>query len=131
MTTMVWVYLGYLIICILVTLLVASTLQKHGPLFMAGKEKDASPLIHAKTHLMVVGFYLLSLGLIGFALRFGGDATDAKTAIEILGTKIGGIIFVIGFMHFVMIGVFALSRKAHVKESSVRTAKAVMTHIDG
>ncbi|MFK7770159.1 MAG: hypothetical protein AB8B55_23315 [Mariniblastus sp.] len=107
MTTMVWVYLGYLIVCVLVTVFVARTLRIHGPVYMAERSSDTSPLVKAKTHLMVVGFYLITFGTVGFALRYGGDASDAKTAIELLSTKLGGVIFAIGFFHFVMVGLFA------------------------
>ena len=107
MSTMVWVYLGYLAVCILITLFVARTLRIHGSVYMSERSNEASPLIKAKTHLMVVGFYLITFGTVGFALRYGGDATDAKTAIELLSTKLGGVIFAIGFFHFVMIGMFA------------------------
>lgn len=110
MTTMVWVYLGYLIVCVLVTLMVARTLKIHGPVFMSGKGEEKSPLVKAKTHLMVVGFYLVTLGLIGTALRFGGEAIDATTAIELLSTKIGLMVLAIGFMHFIMVGLFANAR---------------------
>ena len=130
MTTMVWVYLGYLAICILVTLLVARTLRKYGPVFIAGDEADTSPLVRAKTHLMIVGFYLITLGLVGFALRYGGEATDAKTAIEILSTKIGGMIFVIGFMHFSMVATFVAARNNHLAETSVRMAKPLKSFND-
>lgn len=124
MTTMVWVYLGYLVICILVTLLVARALRMHGPVFMAGKDSNETPLIRAKTHLMIVGFYLITLGLIGFALRYGGSATDARTAIELLSTKVGGMVFVIGFMHFIMVAVFA-SLRSENHEGGYAVAKPV------
>ena len=119
MTTMVWVYLSYLVICIFVTLIVAKALQRHGPVFMAGKDANESPLIHAKTHLMIVGFYLVTLGLIGFALRHGGSATDAKTAIEVLSTKVGGMVFVIGFMHFAMVAIFGSLRNSENEDDLV------------
>ena len=105
MTTMVWVYLAYVTACLLVTALVARTLREHGPEIMAGKH-SVSPLIKAKTHLMVVGFYLLALGLTGFVLKMGGNAVDATSAIEILSTKIGGMVLVIGVLHFAMFGTF-------------------------
>lgn len=111
MTTMVWVYLAYLIVCVLITFMVAKTLRTHGPVFMSGKDHEASPLIKAKTHLMVVGFYLVTLGMVGCALRFGGNAFDATTAIELLSTKIGGVVLVIGVMHFLMVAVFAAARR--------------------
>ncbi len=114
MTTMVWVYIGYLATCILVTALVAKTLREHGPAIMAGKA-DASPLTKAKTHLMVVGFYLLALGLTGFVLKIGGTATDATSAIEVLSTKIGGMVLVIGLLHLAMFGTFASAGGAKPK----------------
>ena len=119
MTTMVWVYLGYLVICIFVTLFVARALRQHGPVFMAGKDSIETPLVRAKTHLMIVGFYLVTLGLIGFALRHGGSATDAKTAIEVLSTKVGGMVFVIGFMHFAMVAIFGSLRNPEKNEGLV------------
>jgi len=116
MTTMVWVYLAYLLACILITALVARTLREHGPEIMAGKE-SVSPLIRAKTHLMVVGFYLLALGLTGFVLKVGGTAADATSAIEILSTKIGGMALVIGVLHFAMFGTFASNAKHNLSHS--------------
>ena len=107
MTTMICVYLGYLIVCVLVAVAVARALRIHGVVYMTERSSDSGTLIKAKTHLMVVGFYLLTLGTVGVALRYGGTADDARSAIELLSTKIGFIIFVIGFMHFVMIGLFA------------------------
>lgn len=106
MTTMVWVYLGYLAVCILITVFVARTLRIHGATYITERSKDNSPLVKAKTHLMVVGFYLVTFGTVGLALRFGGNATDARTAIEILSSKLGTVIFIIGFFHFLMVGLF-------------------------
>jgi len=123
MTTMVWVYLGYLAACIFITVLVARTLREHGPAIMAGKDESVSPLIKAKTHLIVVGFYLLTLGLIGFALRIGGHANDATSAIEVLSTKIGGMVLAIGILHLAIFGSF--SRNHSDERVSVDTAKLV------
>ena len=106
MTTMVWVYLGYLAVCILITVFVARTLRTHGAIYITERSKDNSTLVKAKTHLMVVGFYLVTLGTVGLALRFGGNATDTRTAIEILSMKLGIVILIIGFFHFVMVGLF-------------------------
>ena len=123
---MVWVYLGYLTVCILVAMLVARALRIHGPALMSGKDENRSPLIKAKTHLMVVGFYLITLGLIGCALRFGGNAVDATTAIELLSTKIGGMVLAIGVMHFLMVAVFAKARPLPPTRSSFRNLGEVV-----
>ena len=124
-TTMVWVYLVYLAICIFVAAIVARTLRNHGAVFMAGKDSGDSPLVRAKTHLLVVGFYLVTLGVIGFALRYGGDAVDAKTAIEILSTKIGGMVLMIGVMHFLMVAIFASIRRESYSPPNYIVAKTV------
>jgi hypothetical protein len=126
---MVWVYLGYLAVCIFITVLVARTLRNHGPVFMAGKDSEESPLVKAKTHLMVVGFYLITLGLVGVALRYGGNAVDAKSAIEILSTKIGAMVFVIGFMHFLMVGAFAMARKRSLGRTAYAIAAPTSNHL--
>ena len=118
MTTMIWVYLGYLAVCIFVTLFVARTLSNHGPVFMSGKNTNVSPLIKAKTHLLVVGFYLIAFGFIGCALKYGGNVNDPTAAIELLSAKIGAIVLAIGFMHFVMVWVFACIRTDEPKKTS-------------
>lgn len=125
MTTMVWAHLAYLAICIGVTIWVAGTLKKFGPIFMSNAESDPSPLVKAKTHLLVVGFYLINLGLIGFALRFGGHAVDAQSAIELLSTKIGVIVVGIGFMHFVMVASFGAARKSGILDAKAATRPTV------
>ncbi len=129
MTTMVWVYLAYLSVCIFITVLVARTLRTHGPVFMAGKESEESPLVRAKTHLMVVGFYLITFGIVGVALRYGGDAVDTKSAIEILSTKIGAMVFAIGFMHCLMVAVFAMARKRSLGRPAYTIAVPATNHM--
>lgn len=110
MDTMIWVYLGYLIICVLITTLVARTLRMHGPVFISGKSDSPTPITRAKTHLLIVGFYLMCIGLISYTLSYGQQATDAKSGIELMSSKVGGMILFIGLMHFLMVWVFAAIR---------------------
>ncbi|MEL7499253.1 MAG: hypothetical protein AAFN77_16720 [Planctomycetota bacterium] len=112
MDTMIWVYLSYLLATILVTILVARTLAKQGAVFITGTDTTPSPITKAKTHLLVVGFYLMCVGLITFCLRQGDAATDAKSGIELFSTKVGGMVLFIGVMHFLMVWVFASMRRA-------------------
>ena len=110
--TMVFTHLSYLAISIAVTVFVARTLKEHGAIFMTGDDKP-TPLVRAKSHLLIVGFYLINLGMIALALKYGGDAIDTKTAIEVVSTKLGGIILGIGFMHFLMMALFAGERSVN------------------
>jgi hypothetical protein len=104
-------HLSYLAISVAVTVFVARTLKEHGAVFMTGDGEDPSPLVKAKSHLLIVGFYLINFGMIALALKYGGEAINAKSAIEIVSTKTGGIILGIGFMHFMMMALFAGERQ--------------------
>lgn len=112
MTTMVWTYLFYLTICVAITIWVAKTLHRYGVAFVTSGHEASAELINAHAHLLIVGYYLLSIGAISFALRYGGKADDATTAIEVLSTKVGGIVLGIGALHFAMMTVFAKMRRA-------------------
>lgn len=111
MTTIAWTYVAYLIVCVGITVWVGQTLRKYGPAFLKDGEDDRE-LSAALSHLLVVGFYLVNLGVISFALKIDGAAHDVQTAIELVSTKIGTILVVLGAMHFVILAIFAKVRKA-------------------
>lgn len=102
MTTMLWTHAIYLTISAAVTVWVGRTLQKHGKVFATtGREKHPE-LVDSFSRLLVVGFYLLNFGAINIGLRYGGVATGAETAIEILSMKIGTVLLVLGVVHLLM-----------------------------
>jgi hypothetical protein len=78
---------------------VARTLHKNGRIFrgqLSGNEKLADSV----NHLLVVGFYLINVGFVTLALRFGVTAATVQNALESLSTKVGLVLLVLGFMHF-------------------------------
>jgi hypothetical protein len=111
MTTMVWTYAVYLLLCVAVTIWVAETLRHRGKVFATDGRNENTDLIDAFTHLLVVGFYLINLGAICLALKYGGKAIDIQTAVEILSTKVGLILLALGVMHFAIVAVFSKARK--------------------
>lgn len=112
MTTMVWAYVGYLTVCVGVTIWVGRTLRKNGRVFVTGGlEEENAEHGDSFAHLLVVGFYLINFGVISFALKYGGRASDAQTAIELLSTKVGLILVVLGVMHFMIIGSLSSARR--------------------
>lgn len=108
MSPVVVTYLVYVPLTVGLTYWVARTLSRNGALFLrevfAGDERMAG----AVNHLLVVGFWLINLGYVALALRTGADVPDARTAIETLATKVGGVLLVLGVMHF--LNLFVLSR---------------------
>ena len=62
-------------------------------------------------HLLVVGFYLINIGFVTLALKYGDKAVDAQTALEILSSKVGFVLVVLGAMHFFNLLVFSKMRR--------------------
>ena len=62
-------------------------------------------------HLLVVGFYLINIGYITLALRYGDKPHTLQEGIEFLSTKVGLVLLVLGVMHFLNIYVFNHMRR--------------------
>src|SRR5437879_12712146 len=84
-----WTYIAYLLISVALTIWVARTLHKNGRIFLVDSLLGNEPLADSVNHLLVVGFYLINIGFVTLALKYGDKATDARTALEILSTKVG------------------------------------------
>src|SRR2546429_518075 len=102
----VWTYLVYLGISVALTVWVARTLHKNGRIFLVDSFLGNEPLADSVNHLLVVGFYLMNIGFVTLALKYGDKATDAQTALEILSSKVGLVLVVLGVMHFFNLFVF-------------------------
>jgi hypothetical protein len=107
----VWTYLAYLAISVGLTIWVAKTLHKNGRIFLVDSFLGNEPLADSVNHLLVVGFYLINIGFVTLALKYGDKATDAQTALEILSSKVGMVLVVLGIMHFFNLFVFSKMRR--------------------
>jgi hypothetical protein len=61
--------------------------------------------------LLVVGFYLINIGYVTLALKYGERPTDSAQAIEVLSTKVGLVLLVLGGMHFFNLYIFSKVRR--------------------
>jgi hypothetical protein len=107
----VWTYLAYLAISVALTIWVARTLHKNGRIFLVDSFLGNEPLADSVNHLLVVGFYLVNIGFVTLALKYGDKATNAQTALEILSSKVGLVLVVLGIMHFFNLFVFSGMRR--------------------
>src|SRR5256714_2176159 len=110
-TATVWMYLAYLATSVALTIWVARTLHKNGRIFLVDSFLGNEPLADSVNHLLVVGFYLINIGFVTLALKYGDKATDAQTALEILSSKVGFVLVVLGIMHFFNLYVFSKLRR--------------------
>jgi hypothetical protein len=103
----VWMYMGYLVLSVGLTIWVATTLSRNGLVFLEDVFAD-SRLARAINQLLVMGFYLLNLGYVTVAMRSSSRIADASAALETLSLKIGWVLLVLGILHFC--NVFFLGR---------------------
>jgi hypothetical protein len=95
-----WSYVAYLLVSVALTVWVARTLHKNGRLFLIDAFHGDEPRADAVNHLLVVGFYLINIGYVTLALKYGDKPDNLRTAIEFLSTKVGLVLVVLGGMHF-------------------------------
>src|SRR5688572_15142964 len=99
-------YLVYLAISLSVTVWVARTLYKNGRVFLVDAFHGNNELAGSVNHLLVVGFYLINVGYVTHALTTDRNIDNFRNAIELVSTKIGTILLVLGAMHFFNLYIF-------------------------
>ncbi len=97
---MLWTYLLYVAISLAATIWVGRSLHGNGRIFLVENFHGREALADSVNHLLLVGFYLINIGFISLALRYGTKPVDLVGAVEFLSTKIGLVIVLLGCMHF-------------------------------
>ena len=71
-----------------------------GRVFLVENFQGQEALADSINHLLLVGFYLVNIGFVALALRYGVKPTNLVGAFEFLSTKVGLVVVVLGLMHF-------------------------------
>ena len=116
------IYSVYLAISIALTIWVARTLHKNGRVFLVDAFHGNQPLADSVNHLLVVGFYLVNIGFVSLALKFGIRPEDGPGAMELLSVKLGRVLLILGAMHFFNLIVFARIRRHGTRGRTVAYA---------
>src|SRR4051812_27620327 len=111
MTVVTSSYIVYLIVSVALTMWVARTLHRNGRVFLVEAFRGNEPVADSVNHLLVVGFYLINIGYVTLALKYGDKPTDAQEAFEFLSTKVGLVLLILGGMHFFNVFNFAKIRR--------------------
>jgi hypothetical protein len=118
-------YFVYLLATISLTIWVARTLFTNGRVFLMEIFDGNITFADSVNKLLVVGFYLINIGYAVSTLRIAREIYSYQTMIEQLGTKIGTIILVLGFMHFLNLFIFfSLRKKMKTPVPTPRVSKA-------
>ncbi len=115
----VWTYLSYIVVSVMLTVWVARTLHRNGRIFLVDAFRGNEPLADSVNHLLVVGFYLINIGYVTLALRYGAKPANLQESIEFLSTKVGLVLLVLGLMHFFNLGVFSNMRRRAMRSPPV------------
>lgn len=98
----------YLVISVVMTIWVARTLHKGGRAFLVRSFHGDEVMADSVNHLLVVGFYLVSLGFIGVSLVTAGETRTTIEALLFVSTRVGAALLALGALH--MLNVYALDR---------------------
>ena len=104
-------YFLYLVISVALTVWVARTLHKNGRVFLVDAFHGNEPLADSINHLLLVGFYLVNIGYVTLALKYGDKPANLEQLLEALSTKVGAVLLILGAMHFFNLFVFSKMRK--------------------
>src|ERR1700733_5874305 len=92
-------YAFYFFISAALTAWVARTLHKNGRYFLVDAFHGNEALADSINHLLLVGFYLINVGYVTLALKYGDQATNLQSLLEALSTKVGAVLLILGAMH--------------------------------
>jgi hypothetical protein len=104
-------YLAYLLISVGLTFAVGQVLSRSGRLFLLDALGGSDGAASGISRLNVVTFYLISLGFVALTMRTSGGSVTARQAIELLVTKIGEVLLVLGVLYLASIAVLTRLRR--------------------
>jgi hypothetical protein len=104
-------YIAYLIISLAVTIGVAQSLFKNGRIFLVDAFHGNEALADSVNRLLLVGFYLINLGYVALALTTDAPLNTPRQSIELVSTKIGVVLVVLGVLHFGNVYIFSRIRR--------------------
>lgn len=99
------VYAIYVAVAVGLTIWLARTLFRNGTVFLEDVFEGSPGLAQAVNHLLVVGFYMLSLGYALYILRATGGM-DAFDATQFLVNRLAVLLVSLAAIHFVNVFVF-------------------------
>jgi hypothetical protein len=110
-TYLIPVYLTYAVVSIGLTVILARVLYRNGAVFLRDVFADSEGMAEAVNNLLVVGFFMLTLGVSFMMLRTGEDLSTATAAVEVLVSKLGILMLTLGTIHFFNVFVFHRIRR--------------------
>ena len=122
-------YIVYLLVSTAVTIWVAHTLHKSGRVFLVEAFHGNDTLADSVNHLLVVGFYLINLGWIVMTLQTQLYLANVRQSMELLSSKVGTVLFVLGLMHMFNVYLFNRFRRRALESAFNARVPMPPTHV--
>lgn len=116
--SIVLAYVIYLAAGIGLTAVVGRALARSGRALLLDVFGDGDALAEAVTRLLVVGFYLLSLGFVALTMGMPDTIDSVGRGVQLLSVKIGELLLVLGAAHFANLGVLSRIRRSRSRTSA-------------
>ena len=100
-------YAVYLAISLAVTLWVARTLHRNGRIFLTDAFHGNATLGDSINKLLVVAFCLVNIGNVVLALSVSDSADTPRQAIELITSKLGWVLVLLGIIQSLDLLVFS------------------------
>ncbi len=114
MSPMVITYALYLVFSLAITFWVGHLLFTNGRVFLIEIFEGNLTLADSANRLMIVGYYLVNAAFVTLALKTTDRATDLVSTIEILSSKVGWVMLVLGVWHLINLFAFSCVRRYDV-----------------
>lgn len=128
MNTVFICYTIYLAASVALTVWVARTLHRNGRIFLVEAFHGNAAMGDAVNHLLVVGFYLINIGYVTLALKYGTKPTTPTEGFEFLSTKLGLVLVVLGGMHFFNMFNFDKMRRKGLRAAPTPVTETPVRH---
>ena len=114
MSPMVITYALYLVFSLAITFWVGHLLFTNGRVFLIEIFEGNLTLADSANRLMIVGYYLVNAAFVTLTLKTADRAVDLVSSVEILSSKIGLVMLVLGIWHFFNLFAFRCVRRYDV-----------------
>jgi hypothetical protein len=105
-------YALYLGLCAALIFWLGRTLHRTGSTFLNDAFAGNLSLVRVVSHLLDVGFYLISIGYVAITYRtFWQIVNSYEAAIEFSVAKLGGFMLILGFAHMFNLLLLAIFRR--------------------
>lgn len=112
-------YLVYLATSVVLTLWVGRSLHSGGRRFLVDVMNDDG-LADSVNHLLLVGFYLVNLGIAALVINTAGEMRSAADVVQTAATQLGMVMLVLGTIHFTNLYVLHRIRRSSIADAYAR-----------